>query len=111
MKNEIEQLAWMSPATKQEALRKLAAHPQQDRLSGSRGAITAQTHDRSATITLAMLHRSIDFLRAAATLRKIGKPVDLHGVGYDTRPRSTHTSTPQMNDINFPCGRAATTAL
>ena len=53
MESEIEQLPWMGPATKKQALEKLHADRQQDRLP--RPLARLQFHqDRCATITSAM---------------------------------------------------------
>ena len=107
MKNEIEHLDWMSPATRQEALRKLAAirnkvgYPDKWR---DYSALTIRRDDYFGN-----LHRAIDF-ESRREFGKIGKPVDLNEWGMSA-PTVNAYFNPQMNDINFPGGRAAAAAL
>ena len=100
MKNEIEHLDWMSPATKTEALRKLAA---------IRNKIGYPDHwrDYSALkITrddyFGDLHRALEF-ESRRQFAKIGKPVDRDEWGMSP-PTVNAYFNGQMNDINFPAG-------
>ncbi len=100
MQHEIENLEWMSPATKQEALRKLHA---------IRNKIGYPDHWRDYT-TLEVkpddyfgnVVRSYRF-EDARDWNKLGKPVDLNEWGM-TPPTVNAYFNPQMNDINFPAG-------
>ena len=100
MKNEIEHLDWMSPATRQEALRKLAAirnkvgYPDKWR---DYSALTIRRDDYFGN-----LHRAMDF-ESRREFAKIGKPVDLNEWGMSA-PTVNAYFNPQMNDINFPAG-------
>ena len=100
MQGEIEGLDWMSPATKQEALRKLHA---------IRNKIGYPDHWRDYT---ALMVKPDDYfgdqMRAARfedarRWSKLGKPVDLLEWGM-TPPTVNAYFNPQMNDINFPAG-------
>jgi endothelin-converting enzyme/putative endopeptidase len=100
MQHEIETLDWMSPETKQEALRKLHAirnkigYPEQWR---DYSALEIKPNDYFGNVT-----RSVHFeeLRRWA---KLGKPVDKNEWGM-TPPTVNAYFNPQMNDINFPAG-------
>jgi endothelin-converting enzyme/putative endopeptidase len=100
MKNEIEHLDWMSPATKTEALRKLAA---------IKNKIGYPDHWRDySKLTIARddyfgnWHRANDFA-SAREFGKIGKPVDRDE--WDMTPPTVNAYfNPQMSDINFPAG-------
>jgi putative endopeptidase len=100
MQHEIENLEWMSPATKQEALRKLHAirnkigYPDHWR---DYSALEVKPNDY---IGNAM--RSYRFERAR-NWNKLGKPVDLNEWGMSPPTVNAYFS-PQMNDINFPAG-------
>jgi putative endopeptidase len=100
MQQEIEHLDWMSPATKQEALRKLHAirnkigYPDKWR---DYSALEVKPNDY---IGNAM--RSYRFERAH-NWSKLGKPVDLNEWGMSPPTVNAYFS-PQMNDINFPAG-------
>jgi putative endopeptidase len=100
MQQEIEHLDWMSPATKQEALRKLHAirnkigYPDKWR---DYSALEVKPNDY---IGNAM--RSYRFERAY-NWNKLGKPVDLNEWGMSPPTVNAYFS-PQMNDINFPAG-------
>ena len=100
MGHEIEGLTWMSPATKQEALRKLHAirnkigYPEKWR---DYTALDVKPDDYFG-----------DELRAyhfeeKRQWSKLGKPVDLNEWGM-TPPTVNAYFNPQMNDINFPAG-------
>jgi putative endopeptidase len=100
MKHEIEQLDWMSPATKVEALRKLAA---------IRNKIGYPDHWRDYSTLLVKRddyfgnwHRANDFA-SMREFRKIGKPVDRNEWGMSP-PTVNAYFNPQMGDINFPAG-------
>jgi len=100
MRNEIEGLPWMSPATKRQALVKL------------RGVVDKIGYPDKWRDYSAVEIRPDDFLgdveRAVAfeslrQLRKIGKPVDRTEWGMSP-PTVNAYYDPQMNDINFPAG-------
>ena len=100
MGEEIESLDWMSPQTKQEALRKL--HAIRNKIG-----YPATWRDYSAVIV-----KQDDYfgnmLRAsrfedARQWNKLGKPVDRNEWGM-TPPTVNAYFSPQMNDINFPAG-------
>ena len=100
MQHEIEGLPWMSPATKQEALRKLHA---------IRNKIGYPEHWRDySTLEVKPDDYAGDVVRAyrfedARQWHKLGKPVDLNEWGM-TPPTVNAYFNPQMNDINFPAG-------
>ena len=100
MKQEIEGLDWMSPATKQEALRKLHAirnkigYPEKWRDYSS---LTVKRDDWFGDV-----QRAYRF-EEARQWHKLGKPVDLNEWGM-TPPTVNAYFNPQMNDINFPAG-------
>ena len=96
----INQLDWMSPATKQQALVKLHAirnkigYPDHWR-DYSTVVITA--NDFAANMRNAIVFES------RRDLNKIGQPVD-HGEWQISPPTVDAYYDPQMNDINFPAG-------
>jgi putative endopeptidase len=100
MQHEIENLPWMSPATKQEALRKLHA---------IRNKIGYPEHWRDySTLEVKPDDYAGNAVRAyrfedARQWHKLGKPVDLNEWGM-TPPTVNAYFNPQMNDINFPAG-------
>ncbi|MDP9038393.1 MAG: M13 family metallopeptidase, partial [Acidobacteriota bacterium] len=100
MGQEIEALEWMSPATKQEALRKLHAirnkigYPDKWRDYTS---LTVKPDDYMGNVM-----RAAQF-EDAREWHKLGKPVDLNEWGM-TPPTVNAYFNPQMNDINFPAG-------
>jgi putative endopeptidase len=100
MQHEIENLPWMSPATKQEALRKLHA---------IRNKIGYPEHWRDySTLEVKPEDYAGNAVRAyrfedARQWHKLGKPVDLNEWGM-TPPTVNAYFNPQMNDINFPAG-------
>jgi putative endopeptidase len=100
MQHEIENLPWMSPATKQEALRKLHA---------IRNKIGYPEHWRDySTLEVKPDDYAGNAVRAyrfedARHWHKLGKPVDLNEWGM-TPPTVNAYFNPQMNDINFPAG-------
>ena len=100
MQHEIENLDWMSPATKAEALRKLHAirnkigYPDKWR---DYSTLDIKPDDYIGNSLRA--HRFED----AREWHKLGKPVDLNEWGM-TPPTVNAYFNPQMNDINFPAG-------
>lgn len=100
MKQEIEGLDWMSPATKVEALRKLAA-------IRNKIGYPAHWRDYSALAVkrddyFGNVGRAFQF-DEAREWAKLGKPVDREEWGM-TPPTVNAYFNPQMNDINFPAG-------
>jgi putative endopeptidase len=100
MQHEIENLDWMSPETKQEALRKLhiirnkIGYPDTWR---DYSALEVKPDDYFGDATRAALFED------AREWHKLGKPVDLNEWGM-TPPTVNAYFNPQMNDINFPAG-------
>jgi putative endopeptidase len=100
MQHEIENLDWMSPATKAEALRKLHAirnkigYPEKWR---DYTALEVKPDDYFGNTVRS--HRFED----AREWNKLGKPVDRDEWGM-TPPTVNAYFNPQMNDINFPAG-------
>jgi endothelin-converting enzyme/putative endopeptidase len=100
MKQRIEALDWMTPATKAKALEKL---------TGMRAKIGYPDHWRDYTgLVMARDDYFGDVVRADQfennrELAKIGKPVDRDEWGM-TPPTINAYYDPQMNDINFPAG-------
>jgi putative endopeptidase len=100
MQHEIENLDWMSPETKKEALRKLhiirnkIGYPDQ-----WRDYSTLEVKPDDYIGDAARAHRFED----AREWHKLGKPVDLNEWGM-TPPTVNAYFNPQMNDINFPAG-------
>jgi putative endopeptidase len=100
MQHEIENLPWMSDATKAEALRKLHAirnkigYPDKWR---DYSALEVKPDDYIGNVFRS--HRFED----ARQWNKLGKPVDRDEWGM-TPPTVNAYFSPQMNDINFPAG-------
>jgi len=100
MQHEIENLDWMSPATKTEALRKLHAirnkigYPDKWR---DYSPLAVKPDDYYGNV-----QRSYHF-EDARRWAKLGKPVDRDEWGM-TPPTVNAYFNPQMNDINFPAG-------
>jgi len=100
MQHEIENLDWMSPATKTEALRKLHAirnkigYPETWR---DYSALTVKPDDYFGDVVRSHLFEE------ARQWHKLGKPVDRNEWGM-TPPTVNAYFDPQMNDINFPAG-------
>jgi endothelin-converting enzyme/putative endopeptidase len=96
----IQQLDWMSPATKQQALIKLHAirnkigYPDQWRDYSSVKIISSDFYGSNL--------RAVEF-ESHRQLNKVGKPVDRGEWGM-TPPTVNAYFDPQMNDINFPAG-------
>jgi endothelin-converting enzyme/putative endopeptidase len=100
MGQRIQQLDWMSPETKQQAIAKLAGirnkigYPDQWRDYSS---IKLTRDDYAGNI-----QRAGQF-EQQRQIRKIGQPVD-HGEWDISSPTVDAYYNPQMNDINFPAG-------
>ena len=100
MGEEIAGLDWMSPETKQEALRKLHAirnkigYPETWR---DYSALTIKRDDYFGNVLRAGQFED------AREWRKLGKPVDRNEWGM-TPPTVNAYFDPKMNDINFPAG-------
>jgi len=100
MEDDIKQLAWMSEATKQQALAKLHAvtnkigYPDKWRDYSS---IRIERGDFAGNVQRASI------FEGRRRLAKIGKPVDRGEWGM-TPPTVNAYYDPQMNDINFPAG-------
>ncbi|MEI9981185.1 MAG: M13 family metallopeptidase [Edaphobacter sp.] len=100
MQHEIEGLDWMSPETKQEALRKLHAirnkigYPDKWR---DYSKLEVKRGDYFGNVM-----RAAQF-EEAREWDKLGKPVDKNEWGM-TPPTVNAYFNPQMNDINFPAG-------
>ncbi len=100
MQTEIEHLEWMSPPTRQEALRKLHAirnkigYPDTWR---DYSALTIKRDDFLGNTERA------DRFEEARDWAKVGKPVDRNEWGM-TPPTVNAYFNAQMNDINFPAG-------
>jgi putative endopeptidase len=100
LREDIEQLDWMTPATRQQALKKLSTiankvgHPTKWRDYSS---VTISRKDPVANFTAVS---KFDFAR---DLAKIGKPVDKEE-WFMTPPTVNAYYDPQNNNINFPAG-------
>ncbi len=100
MELRINQLDWMSPGTKQQAILKLRAirnkigYPDHWR---DYSAVEISSRDFAGNV------RNTIVFESRRELSKIGRPVD-HGE-WDTPPTTVDAYyNPQMNDINFPAG-------
>ncbi len=96
----IQQLDWMSPATKQQALAKLhtirnkVGYPDKWRDYSSVTVMADDFYGNSLRATEFETHRQFN---------KVGKPVDRNE--WDMTPPTVNAYyNPQMNDINFPAG-------
>ena len=100
MLEEINQLDWMTPATKQQAIKKLNAvrnkvgYPDKWR---DYSPVTVRRGDFFGNVSRATVFES------RRQLGKIGKPVDKTEWSM-TPPTVNAYYNPQMNDINFPAG-------
>jgi endothelin-converting enzyme/putative endopeptidase len=100
MEDDINQLTWMSPATKQNALLKLHAIV-------NKVGYPEKWRDYSSVVVrrddlLGNAERATAF-ESHRQLAKIGKPLDRGEWGM-TPPTVNAYYNPQMNDINFPAG-------
>jgi endothelin-converting enzyme/putative endopeptidase len=100
MRDRIQALDWMSPATKQQALTKLG---------GMRNKVGYPAHWRDYSSVKVVRDDLLADVRAARAferardLAKIGKPVDREE--WDMSPPTVNAYyNPAMNDINFPAG-------
>ena len=100
MERDINQLTWMSPATKQQALEKLHAVVNKIGYPDHWRDYTALNVVRGDAIGNGQRANEFEFRRQ---LNKIGKPVD-RGEWYLTPPTVNANYDPQNNDVNFPAG-------
>jgi putative endopeptidase len=100
MQHEIEGLDWMSPETKQEALRKL--HAIRNKIGYPNTWRDYSKLDVKPNDYFGNTVRAYEF-EDAREWNKLGKPVDLNEWGM-TPPTVNAYFNPQMNDINFPAG-------
>jgi len=100
MADDIRQLDWISPQTKQEAQKKLAAiqdkigYPEHWRDYSTIAISRTSLPNNIQQATTFELHRQ---------LAKVGKPVD-RGEWFMTPPTINAYYDPQLNSINFPAG-------
>ncbi|MDE1178417.1 MAG: M13 family metallopeptidase [Edaphobacter sp.] len=100
MRSEIEHLDWMSPATKQEAVRKL--HTVRNKIGYPDKWRDYSKLEVKAGDYFGNSVRAADF-EAARDWAKVGKPVDRDE--WDMTPPTVNAYyNPQMNDVNFPAG-------
>ncbi len=100
MEQDINQLTWMGPQTKAQALAKLHA-------TANKIGYPDKWRDYSSVVIkrddfLGNVHRAGEF-ESRRQLAKIGKPLDRGEWGM-TPPTVNAYYNPQMNDINFPAG-------
>ena len=100
MGNEIRNLPWMSPATKEQALIKLHAVVNKIGYPDHWRDYSALEIVRGEALGNAERGTAFEFRR---WLNKIGRPVD-RGEWLMTPPTVNAYYNPQMNDINFPAG-------
>jgi putative endopeptidase len=100
MAKRIEQLDWMSPETKQQALVKLAGIRNKIGYPDRWRDYSAVKIERAEF--LGNVQRATEF-ENRRQIAKIGKPVD-HGEWDISPPTVDAYYNPQMNDINFPAG-------
>ena len=100
MEERINQLDWMSPATKQQALVKL--HGIRNKIGYPDKWRDYSSVEITADNFAGNVRNAIVF-EARRQLNKIGQPVD-HGEWDITPPTVDAYYNPQMNDINFPAG-------
>jgi len=100
MARDIEQLGWMSPATRQKALEKL--HAVANKIGYPDRWRDYSSYNVARGDALGNLVRGAEF-ESRREIAKIGKPVD-HGEWGMTPPTVNAYYNPQMNDINFPAG-------
>lgn len=100
LKDDIEGLDWMTPATKEKALAKLAAIGNKVGYPEKWRDYSSVEIDRSDLLGSLRSATAFEHLRQ---LNKIGKPVD-RKEWHMTPPTVNAYYNPQMNDINFPAG-------
>jgi putative endopeptidase len=100
LKDDIETLAWMSPATRAKALDKLALIEERIGYPDVWRDYSALKIDRSAYVLNVI--RANEF-ENARQLAKIGKPVDRTEWGMTPQLVNAYYN-PSMNNINFPAG-------
>jgi endothelin-converting enzyme/putative endopeptidase len=100
MKQDLEALDWMTPATKKRALEKLAAVTNKIGYPDHWRDYSALSIVRGDALGNSLRANNFEFNRQ---LRKIGKPVDKLEWGM-TPPTVNAYYDPQMNNINFPAG-------
>jgi putative endopeptidase len=100
MQHEIENLNWMSPETKQEALRKL--HAIRNKIGYPDNWRDYTKLEVKPDDFFDNVSRAYQF-EDAREWNKLGKPVDLTEWGM-TPPTVNAYFNPRMNDINFPAG-------
>jgi endothelin-converting enzyme/putative endopeptidase len=100
MQQEIEGLDWMSPETKQEALRKL--HAIRNKIGYPDNWRDYSKLEVNPNDYFGNTERAYRF-EDARRWNKLGKPVDLNEWGM-TPPTVNAYFNPRMNDINFPAG-------
>ncbi|MEQ1920216.1 MAG: M13 family metallopeptidase, partial [Elusimicrobiota bacterium] len=100
LKDDIADLAWMTPATKAKALAKLAAIGNKIGYPEKWRDYSAVKIDRADLIASLRSANEFEHLRQ---LRKIGKPVDRKEWAM-TPPTVNAYYDSQMNNINFPAG-------
>ncbi|HET6936131.1 MAG TPA: M13 family metallopeptidase [Candidatus Angelobacter sp.] len=100
MEDDIKQLDWMGPATKQQALEKL--HSVVNKVGYPDKWRDYSSVDVRRGDFLGNVQRTVSF-ESHRQLAKIGKPLDRGEWGM-TPPTVNAYYNPQMNDINFPAG-------
>src|SRR5581483_7072961 len=100
MQADINQLAWMSPQTKQKALEKL--HAVANKIGYPDKWRDYSSYEVKPGDALGNFMRGNDF-ESRRQIAKIGKPVDRGEWGMSP-PTVNAYYNPQMNDINFPAG-------
>jgi putative endopeptidase len=98
--DDLQTLPWMSPATRKEALTKLAAFTRKIGYPDTWRDYSAYTVDRGPYVLNQIRGAQFEFRR---DLNKIGKPVDR--AEWDMSPPTVNAYyNPQMNEIVFPAG-------
>lgn len=97
---DLRELAWMTPATRRQAIAKLAAMRNKIGYPDTWRDYTAVTIRRDDLVGNSWRAKTFEFARQLA---KIGKPVD-RGEWSITPPTVNAGYNPLMNDITFPAG-------